>query len=217
LLHITRNYSTAQKCGTLPARKWGTLHETIHRYTSVAHHLKLNHPKAMLVQWTRFKSGTSQIQAQRVTTMPVLWATVVQGTSLLVFNFFLVNSRWMALLLMFGPSVSLLAWHSHAQKEVQGNTRAILNSSVHEINEYYVSRFIFYFTVDIMPFLKHTEIISEGNDRFVIIQFFGLCPPLSVFNTNNWSSSNDRSKLNFRRVVLNFMTLNTEWSTGSKQ
>jgi len=135
----------------------------------------------MLVQWPRFKSGTSQIEVQRVTATPVLWATVVQGTSLMVLNFFLVNSQRMALLLMFGPSAGLLAWHSQAQKEVQGNTRAILSSSVHEMKEYYVSRFIFYFTVDIMPFLKHTEIISGGNDRFVIIQFLD-CVHLSVFS-----------------------------------
>ena len=169
--------STARKCGTLreiirwqtvvahypylsTARKCDTLHKIIHRYTIVAHHLKLNHPKAMLVQWPRLKSVTSQFQVQRVTATPVLWATAVQGTGLLVLYFFLVNSQRMALLLMFSPPASLLACHSHAQNEVHGNIKSVLNSSVHEMNEYYVSRFIFYFTVDITPFLKHIKIIS---------------------------------------------------------
>ena len=123
--HITRNLSSARTWGTLPqiirrqtfvanypylstARKCGTLHKIIHRYTSVAHHFKLNHPKAMLLQWPRFKLGTSQIQVQKVTATPVLWATVIQGISLLVLEFCLVNSQRMVLLLMFSPSVGLL-------------------------------------------------------------------------------------------------------------
>jgi hypothetical protein len=159
--HITQNYSTVKRYDTLPifvhGIKCGTLHKIIHRYTSVAHHLQLIHPKAVLIQWPRFKLGTSKIQVQKVTATPVLWATVVQSTSLLVFKFSLASSHRMTLLLMLGPSVSLLSWHSNAQKEVQGNTRTILNSLEHEMNEDYVSRFIYYFAANIMHFLKNTE------------------------------------------------------------
>lgn len=58
-------------------------------------------------------------------------------------------------------SQSIVMTHSNAQKEVQRNTRAILNSLEHEMNEDYVSRFIYYFAVNIMNFLKNEMKLRE--------------------------------------------------------